>query len=154
MSDALYQELILDHSKTPHGRGLADEFNGEAHHVNTTCGDEIDVRLLVRDGIVVGVSHDGFGCSISQASASVMYDLTKGQTVDDALAKEVAFHTLVTGRGEVEPDEELLEDGVAFAGVARYPSRVKCALLAWAAFKDALVRAIAAGESRTTAEAS
>jgi nitrogen fixation NifU-like protein len=146
-TDALYQELILDHSKRPHGRGLADEFNGDAHHVNPTCGDEIDVRVLVRDGKIVDVSHDGMGCSISQASASVMYDLTNGRTVDEALAREDAFGELVKGRGQVEPDEDLLEDGIAFAGVARYPARVKCALLPWMAFKDALVRGVAATAS-------
>jgi nitrogen fixation NifU-like protein len=147
MTDSLYQELILDHSKRPHGRGLRDPFNGDAHHVNPTCGDEIDVRVLVRDGVVVDVSHDGMGCSISQAAASVMYDLTYGRSIDDALAREDAFGTLVKGRGQVEPDEDVLEDGIAFAGVARYPARVKCALLPWMAFKDALVRGVAASSS-------
>jgi nitrogen fixation protein NifU and related proteins len=147
MSDMLYQELILDHSKRPHGRGLREPYNGDAHHVNPTCGDEIDVRVLVRDGRVVEVSHDGMGCSISQAAASVMFDLTNGRPIEEALAREDAFGELVKGRGQVEPDEELLEDGVAFAGVARYPARVKCALLPWMAFKDALVRGVAASTS-------
>jgi nitrogen fixation NifU-like protein len=146
-TDALYQELIIDHSKRPHGRGLREPFNGDAHHVNPTCGDEIDVRVLVEDGVIVDVSHDGMGCSISQAAASVMYDLTAGRPVGEAFAREEAFGELVTGRGAVEPDEDLLEDGVAFAGVARYPARVKCALLPWMAFKDALVRGIAAASS-------
>ena len=146
-TDALYQELIIDHSKRPHGRGLREPFNGDAHHVNPTCGDEIDVRVLVEDGMIVDVSHDGMGCSISQAAASVMHDLTTGRKVDDALAREAAFGTLVKGRGQVEPDEDLLEDGIAFAGVARYPARVKCALLPWMAFKDALVRGIAASST-------
>lgn len=149
MTDALYQELILDHSKRPHGRGLRDPFNGDAHHVNPTCGDEIDVRVLVEDGMIVDVSHDGMGCSISQAAASVMYDLTTGRKIDDALAREDAFGALVKGRGHVVPDEDLLEDGIAFAGVARYPARVKCALLPWMAFKDALVRGMAANDGTT-----
>ena len=144
MPDDLYQQLILEHAKTPHGRGLSEAFNGDAHHVNPVCGDEIDVRVLVKDGMVVDVSHDGIGCSISQAAASVMYDLTAGRPIDEALAREGAFGAMVTGRGQVEPDEDLIEDGVAFAGVARYPARVKCALLPWMAFKDALVRGIAA----------
>ncbi len=143
MSEQLYQQLILDHSKERHGRGLRDAFNGEAHHVNPTCGDEIDVRVLVKDGVIIDVSHDGAGCSISQAAASVMYDLTYGRSVDDALSREGAFGELLTGRGKVEPDEDVLEDGIAFAGVARYPARVKCALLPWMAFKDALVRGLA-----------
>ena len=143
-NDQLYQELIIDHSKRPHGRGLRDPFNGEAHHVNPTCGDEIDVRVLVSDGRVADVSHDGMGCSISQAAASVMFDLVNGRPVDEALEREGAFAELVKGRGHVEPDEDLLEDGIAFAGVAQYPTRVKCALLPWMAFKDALVRGMAA----------
>ena len=148
--DQLYQELILDHSKRPHGRGLHDPFNGEAHHVNPTCGDEIDVRVLVQDDKIVEVSHDGMGCSISQAAASVMFDLVNGRSVSEALAREQAFGELVKGRGEVEPDEDVLEDGIAFAGVARYPARVKCALLPWMAFKDALVRGMAASSDEST----
>jgi nitrogen fixation NifU-like protein len=147
MSEQLYQQLILDHSKERHGRGLQETFNGDAHHVNPTCGDEIDVRVLVRDGVIAGLSHDGAGCSISQAAASVMYDLVNGRPVDEALARESAFGELLTGRGQVEPDEDVLEDGIAFAGVARYPARVKCALLPWMAFKDALVQGLAATHS-------
>jgi nitrogen fixation protein NifU and related proteins len=145
MTDMLYQELILDHSKRPHGRGLSEKFQGEAHHVNPTCGDEIDVRVLLDGDTIIDVSHDGLGCSISQAAASVMFDLVNGRGVADALKRDEAFAELVKGRGEVVPDEDLLEDGIAFAGVARYPARVKCALLPWMAFKDALVRAMAAG---------
>lgn len=144
-SDELYQEIILEHYKRPHGRGLREPFNGEAHHVNPTCGDEIDVRVHVAGGAIADVSYDGMGCSISQAAASVLHDLVNGRTVEDALARNAAFVALVSGRGETgdrEPDEDLLEDGVAFAGVARYPARVKCALLPWMAFKDALVRAL------------
>jgi nitrogen fixation NifU-like protein len=140
--DALYQDIILDHYKRPHGRGLREPFEGEAHHVNPTCGDEVDVRVhLTADGMIGDVSYEGIGCSISQASASVMHDVVGGRRIEDALARTDAFTAMVSGRGAAEPDEELLEDGVAFAGVARYPARVKCALLAWMAFKDALVRA-------------
>ena len=91
---------------------------------------------MVRD-----VSYDGMGCSISQASASVLHELLRGRTVGEAFAVHAAFVELMGGRGQVEPDEELLGDGVAFAGVARYPARVKCALLPWMAFKDAAARA-------------
>ena len=87
------------------------------------------------------VSYDGMGCSISQASASVLHELLRGRTVGEAFAVHAAFVELMAGRGQVEPDEELLGDGVAFAGVARYPARVKCALLPWMAFKDAAARA-------------
>jgi nitrogen fixation protein NifU and related proteins len=143
VSDQLYQEIILDHYKHPHGRGLREPFEAEAHHVNPTCGDEVTVRVHVRDGLVEDLSYDGAGCSISQAAASVLYELVHGQPVDRAFVRHDAFVTLMSGRGQVEPDEELLEDAVAFAGVARYPARVKCALLPWMAFKDATARALA-----------
>jgi len=139
--DQLYQEIILDHYKRPHGRGLREPFQGQAHHVNPTCGDEVDVRVHLDGGIIDDLSHDGLGCSISQASASVLHDLMRGSSVADSLKRHEAFATLMAGRGQVEPDEALLEDAVAFAGVAKYPARVKCALLVWMAYKDALSRA-------------
>ena len=139
--DSLYQEIILDHYKHPHGRGLRDPYEAEAHHVNPTCGDEITVRVHLADDRVEDVSYEGVGCSISQASASVLHDLVVGRSLDDALVVHEAFDQLLTGRGQVTPDEEVLEDAVAFAGVARYPARVKCALLSWMAFKDAAARA-------------
>lgn len=137
----LYQEIIVDHSKHPQGRGLRDPYDAQAHHVNPTCGDEITLRVRVAGGDVADVSYDGQGCSISQASASVLHELIQGGTIDHALTVHDAFAELITGRGTVEPDEELLGDGVAFSGVAKYPARVKCALLPWMAFKDALARA-------------
>ena len=139
--DQLYQEIILDHYKRPHGRGLREPFEAEAHHVNPTCGDEVTLRVRVVDGQVEDVSYEGMGCSISQASASVLHDLMTGSSVADSVKRHEAFATLMAGRGQVEPDEALLEDAVAFAGVAKYPARVKCALLAWMAYKDALSRA-------------
>jgi nitrogen fixation NifU-like protein len=140
--DQLYQEIILDHYKRPRGRGLREPFQAEAHHVNPTCGDEVTMRVrLVDGGRVDDVSYEGMGCSISQASASVLHELVSGLDVPAALALHEAFATLMAGRGTVEPDEAVLGDAVAFAGVARYPARVKCALLPWMAFKDALARA-------------
>jgi nitrogen fixation NifU-like protein len=99
----------------------------------------------VSDDKVTDVSYEGQGCSISQASTSVLTDLVKGRSVEEALSTMDAFVTMVQGRGQVEPDEDVLEDGVAFAGVAKYPARVKCALLGWMAFKDAVSRASAGG---------
>ena len=141
--DALYQEIILDHYKHPHGRGLREPYEAEAHHVNPTCGDEVTLRVHLAGGRVEDVSYDGAGCSISQAAASVLYELVNGRAVADAMARHEAFVTMMSGRGQIEPDEDLLADGVAFAGVARYPARVKCALLPWMAFKDATARAMA-----------
>jgi nitrogen fixation protein NifU and related proteins len=140
--DQLYQEIILDHYKKPRGRGLREPYDAQAHHVNPTCGDEVTVRVSVVDGIVADISYEGMGCSISQASASVLHELLVGKAVPDALARVDAFTAMVVGRGEVTPDEDALEDAVAFAGVARYPARVKCALLSWMAFKDATARAV------------
>ncbi|WP_053202954.1 Fe-S cluster assembly sulfur transfer protein SufU [Jiangella muralis] len=143
MSDSLYQEIILDHYKHPHGRGLREPFGGEAHHVNPTCGDEITIRVALDGSTITDVSYDGQGCSISQASASVLHELLTGRTVDDAFAVERTFVELMQGKGQIEPDEDVLGDGIAFAGVAKYPARVKCALLSWMAFKDATARAMA-----------
>jgi nitrogen fixation NifU-like protein len=142
MLDGLYQEIILDHYKHPHGRGLRDPFNGEAHHVNPTCGDEITVRVaLGSGGDFADISYDGLGCSISQASASVLHELLQGASRDRAGEAHEAFVALMQGRGQAEPDEDVLGDGVAFAGVAKFPARVKCALLPWMAFQDAAARA-------------
>ena len=143
--DQLYQEIILDHYKRPHGRGLREPFDAEAHHVNPTCGDEVTLRIRLSDDVVEDVSYEGMGCSISQASASVLHELMRGASVAESLKRHDAFAALMAGRGQVEPDEALLEDAVAFAGVAKYPARVKCALLPWMAYKDALSRATTAG---------
>jgi len=139
--DSLYQEIILDHYKNPHGRGLRDPFEAEVHHVNPTCGDEITLRVHVDGDRVADVSYDAVGCSISQASASVLNDLVVGKSVADGLTVLDQFHELMQGKGQVVPDEDVLEDGVAFAGVAQFPARVKCALLSWMAFKDAVLQA-------------
>ncbi len=138
MIDQLYQEIILDHYKHPHGRGLRDPYAGEAHHVNPTCSDEITIRVAAD---LSDISYDGVGCSISQASASVLHDQLKGLDPDAAFRVHDAFVELMQGRGQVEPDEHVLGDGIAFAGVAKFPARVKCALLPWMAFKDAAARA-------------
>ncbi len=140
---SLYQEIILDHYKHPRGRGLRDPFAVEVHHVNPTCGDELTVRVVLDGDVVTDVSYDGQGCSISQASASVLYEQLVGHSITDDLATTDAFQELMQGRGQVEPDEDVLGDAVAFAGVAKYPARVKCALLAWMAWKDAVSQAVA-----------
>jgi nitrogen fixation NifU-like protein len=141
--EQLYHDIIMDHFKKPRGRGLREPYEVQVRHVNPTCGDEVDLRVHLADGKVADVSYAGMGCSISQASASVLYELVVGRPVDEALSMVDAFTEMVASRGQVEPDESVLEDAVAFAGVAKYPARVKCALLAWMAFKDATVQALA-----------
>ncbi|MEU5265266.1 Fe-S cluster assembly sulfur transfer protein SufU [Amycolatopsis sp. NPDC021455] len=144
--ESMYQEIILDHYKNPHGRGLRDPFDAESFQVNPTCGDEVTLRVKVDDGKVADVSYEGQGCSISQASTSVLTDLVVGHTLEEAFTTMDAFVELMQGKGKVEPDEDVLEDGVAFAGVAKYPARVKCALLGWMAFKDAVARTTSGAE--------
>ncbi|HEX3901019.1 MAG TPA: SUF system NifU family Fe-S cluster assembly protein [Mycobacteriales bacterium] len=144
--DSLYQEIILEHYRTPHHKGLREPFEAEVHHLNPTCGDEITLRVHLADGVVDDVSYDGHGCSISQASASVMTDLVIGKSVDAALEVHEEFLRLMQSKGELEPDEDVLEDAVAFAGVSRYPARIKCALLSWMAWKDATAQAVAESE--------
>ena len=141
--ESLYQEIILDHYKHPRGRGLREPFETEVHHVNPTCGDELTVRVLLDGETVSDVSYDGQGCSISQASASVLFEQLVGESVGQGLATTDEFVRLMQSRGQVEPDEDVLGDAVAFAGVAKYPARVKCALLAWMAWKDAVSQAVA-----------
>ena len=154
--DSLYQEIILDHYKNPHHQGLREPYQAEVHHVNPTCGDEITLRVHLagdgQDAVVEDVSYDAEGCSISQAATSVMTDLVIGRPVAEALAVHQEFLTLMQGRGTVEPDEEVLEDGIAFAGVARFPARVKCALLSWMAWKDATSQVLGAATVDAAAE--
>jgi nitrogen fixation NifU-like protein len=141
--ESLYQEIILDHYRHPHHKGLRSPYDAEAHHVNPTCGDEVTVRVHLDDGKVADVSYEGMGCSISQASTSVMTDLVIGRSVPEAMAVQQEFLALMQSKGEGEPDEDVLEDAVAFAGVAKYPARIKCALLGWMAMKDATAQATA-----------
>jgi nitrogen fixation NifU-like protein len=149
--DSMYQQIILDHYKHPQHRGLNDPFDAEVHHVNPTCGDEVTLRLRVEDGRVADLSWIGEGCSISQASTSVMSELVVGEPVDAALGLSDRFLELMQPHGQLtEDDADSLDDAVAFAGVAKYPARVKCALLGWMAMKGALAEASAdtTGESR------
>lgn len=141
--EAMYQEIILEHYREKHHSGLREPFGAQVHHVNPTCGDEVTLRVTLDGDLVTDVSYEGVGCSISQASTSVMSDLVIGRNVTDALALHEEFTELMHSRGEVEPDEETLEDAIAFAGVAKFPARVKCALLGWSAFKDAVAQAAA-----------
>ncbi|MBV9871172.1 MAG: SUF system NifU family Fe-S cluster assembly protein [Frankiaceae bacterium] len=138
----MYQEIILDHYRKPHHRGLRDPYEAEVHHLNPTCGDEITLRVHLDGETVADVSYEGHGCSISQASASVMTDLVIGKPIGEATAVHEEFLRLMQSKGELEPDEDVLEDAVAFAGVSRYPARIKCALLAWMAWKDATAQAV------------
>jgi nitrogen fixation NifU-like protein len=142
----MYQEIILDHYRNPHHKGLREPFDAQVYHVNPTCGDEVTLRVSLKDTgagpVVEDVSFESLGCSISQASASVMTDLVIGKPVGEAMKIGDAFLELMQSKGQLEPDEDVLEDAVAFAGVSKYPARVKCALLGWMAWKDATSQAM------------
>jgi nitrogen fixation NifU-like protein len=144
--EQLYQEIILDHYRNPHRQGLREPFDAESYQINPVCGDEVTLRVALDGDRVADVSYDAIGCSISQAATSVLTDLVVGRTVDESKSTMDAYMEMVQSRGQVEPDEDVLQDAVAFAGVSRYPARVKCALLAWMAFKDAISRADAAAQ--------
>ena len=139
--ESLYQDIILDHYKHPRGRKLLAEPAGESHQVNPTCGDEVTVQVALSADGTLTVGYEGQGCSISQASASVMSEMVDGATPADADAVRLAFLELMHSKGGIEPDEEVLGDGVAFVGVAKYPARIKCALLPWMALQDAEAKA-------------
>ncbi|MCC5948142.1 MAG: SUF system NifU family Fe-S cluster assembly protein [Nitriliruptoraceae bacterium] len=133
----MYQDVILDHYRKPHNR--APSLEGEhvhVHHSNPLCGDEMDLRLRVADDAVDGLVFDGEGCSISQASASAMTAAVLGRGLKDALDLTEDFRRMMHGEDPARLDD--LEDAIAFQGVARFPVRVKCALLGWMALRDAI----------------
>ncbi len=148
--ESLYQEIILDHYRHPHHAGLREPFDAEVRHVNPVCGDEVTLRVVLKGSdagpVVADVCYEALGCSISQASASVLADLLIGKPVREAMKVNDEFLALMQSQGEGRPDEDVLGDAVAFAGVSRYPARIKCALLSWMAWKDATAQALHARE--------
>jgi nitrogen fixation protein NifU and related proteins len=146
--ESMYQDIILDHYRHPHHRGLREPFDAQVHHVNPTCGDEVTLRVTLKDAagepVIADVSYDALGCSISQASVSVLTDMVIGRPVREAMEIAGAFVDLMRSRGTAEPDDDVLGDAVAFTGVAKYPARIKCALLGWMAWKDATAQALEA----------
>ena len=138
--DSLYQEVILDHYKHPLNKKLNPVYTAQVHHVNPSCGDEITLNVNISDGIITSVTWDGVGCSISQASTSIASDLMTGKNLEEALKIVESFSDLMSSKGTMAGDEDILEDGVALAGVSKFPARIKCALLGWMAFKDAAIQ--------------
>ena len=134
---ALYQEVILDHYRRPRNRGTLAEPTGSASLRNPLCGDEVDVQVTVQDGRVADVKFGGRGCSISQASASMMTELVKGRTPDEVHALGERFAEMIRGNAEAAKDQALGQ-ARALSGVSRFPTRVRCALIAW----EAMARAV------------
>ena len=139
--DNLYQEVILDHYKHPENKGLTAEYDAQVHHINPSCGDEITLNITLAGSMIKSVTWDGLGCSISQASVSIMSGLMIGKDMAEAQVVFDNFVELMQSKGNGNPKESILEDAVALAGVSQYPARIKCALLGWMAFKDAFVQA-------------
>ncbi|GIG40988.1 iron-sulfur cluster assembly scaffold protein NifU [Cellulomonas phragmiteti] len=156
--EQLYQQVILDHAKHPHGRGLPEGVSAvgvaaadhgtcaaTSHQVNPTCGDEVTLHVDVDTTgdvpVVRDVAWEGQGCSISQASTSVLHDLVVGQDLPAVDRVAATFREMMQSQGaSLSPDaEELLGDAAAFVGVSRYAARVKCAQLGWVALNDALI---------------
>lgn len=149
----LYQQVILDQSRARIGNAalLGEDAagpHGSSHQINPTCGDEIELEIELLDDDHLAVRWRGDGCSISMASASVLSELSAEATVADMLEIESAFHELMHSRGTMDADEDILGDAAAFTGVSKFPARVKCALLSWMAFKDALNQAQTAREEK------
>ncbi len=141
--DELYQTIILDHYREKHHSGLRDPYEAEVHHVNPSCGDELTLRVHLDGGTIADMSYAGEGCSISQASTSVLGDLVIGQDINYFSGLYDDFLEMMHSKGEITPDEDRFEDAIAFAGVSKFPARVKCALLAWSALRDAVNQASA-----------
>ena len=139
--DSLYQEVILDHYKRPQHKGLAATYDAQVHHVNPSCGDEITLNVALDDDKVAAITWDGVGCSISQASVSILSDLLLGKSIAEADLVLNNFTELMQSKGTMVGDDAILEDAVAMAGVSKFPARIKCALLGWMAYKDAVVQA-------------
>lgn len=142
----LYQQVILDHARTPHGFGLTPGAAASSHQLNPTCGDEITLELHLEPGtdVVTEIRWEGHGCAISQASASLFAGLSDGLTVADITTRIDSFREVMRSRGTIEPDEELLGDAVVLGGTSKYMARVKCAMLAWVAAEHAIAQLPAA----------
>ncbi|HEY6552034.1 MAG TPA: SUF system NifU family Fe-S cluster assembly protein [Vicinamibacteria bacterium] len=150
MSDLrdLYQEVILDHNRTPRNFGKLENANREAEGHNPLCGDRVRVSLHVEDDRIEGIAFQGSGCAISTASASLMTEALKGRTVEEARRLFHGFHDLLTAGGNADDLGKL----AVFSGVREYPIRIKCATLAWHAFQAALDQPLAGKDHPVSTE--
>lgn len=143
--ESLYQQVIMDHARERHGCGRVADPQGESFQVNPTCGDQATVQVrLTGDGKgIAEVAWDGVGCSISQASLSLMHDLVDGGTIANAEHLGELFREMMHSRGDFDEEKaDVLEDASALVGVSRYPARVKCALLGWMGLRAAIAEAL------------
>ncbi len=136
----LFQDIILEHYKRPRNKGTLEDATVSVHMNNPTCGDEVMLYLGIEDGVVKDVAFEGEGCSISQSSISMMTQILKDQPVADGLRIAGRFKEMMHGDAGAAKDKEL-RDARALAGVSRFPTRIKCALLGWNAFEEAAKQA-------------
>jgi nitrogen fixation protein NifU and related proteins len=141
--DDLYKEVILDHYKSPRNKRPLEDATVSLYKTNPLCGDEITIHARLDDGKVTAIAFEGQGCSISQASASMLTEAVGGKSIDEATALAGSFRSMMEGK--VDPDEDTFGDLVALKGVAKYPVRIKCAVLGWDVLQDALAEADGAG---------
>ena len=134
--DELYKEVILDHYRSPRNKRALSDATVSLKKNNPLCGDEITIHARVEDGAVTELAFEGQGCSISQASASMLTENVSGKTVEDANALAGEFRSMMEGKAE--PDEDEFGDLMALKGVVKYPVRIKCAVLGWDVLQDAL----------------
>ena len=133
----LYQEVILDHAKSPRNFGVLEQYTCTAEGNNAMCGDQLTVYVDIKDGVVSDVSYRARGCAISIASASIMSSIIKGKTMEEVHILFDKFHMLCTGQ-EIEDDDDDIERMRVLSGVSKFPTRVKCATMSWHAVKEAL----------------
>lgn len=134
----LYREVVLDHAQHPRHRGKLPAATGHLELQNPTCGDVIDVQAQIKDGVITDLAFQGSGCTISQASASMMTTALIGQPVDHARELILSFSGLITGQSINDQEEEELGDAAVIGSVAQFPARIKCAALAWHALDELL----------------
>lgn len=133
----LYRAVIMDNYKNPKNKGLKKTDRYHFVHLNNpSCGDDMNVEVLIEDGIVKEVHHDGKGCSICCSSASVMSDVLTGKSVSEA--KEIIKDFYEVVKGNAPSDEERLGEAIAYMGVKDFPARIKCATLGWKAAERAI----------------
>lgn len=135
---SIYTELIMEHNRSQHNKGSLDDPKITERGYNPNCGDDISLEVQIKNDIIENAAYTGVGCAISQASTSMMIDLIKGKTVTEALNLVETFMDMIRGKIKDEKELEVLEDAIVLQNISTMPARVKCAVLAWHALKEAI----------------
>ncbi len=136
--DDLYREIILDHYRSPRNQQELADVDIETEGINPFCGDEVYLKMKLADGLVNGVSFRGVGCSISQASASMLTEVIKGKSLDEAENIYLLFREMMQGKDPSDAELDTLGEVESLAGVKNFPIRIKCAMLSWAALEEGI----------------